>query len=118
MKIRICPRCNKVVYINTKRLYPLCSHCGYAFNERRTFYRKEKVANIFFFGGVPHNAKTRDVSGKGIKVAYTGKPLEQDAVLSFKIEGLNAKNSAKVVWSRRIDNKKSESGLRYVSKRK
>lgn len=117
MKIRICPRCNKVVYINTKRLYPLCLYCGYAFNERRIFYRIEKAANVFFFGDVPQKAKTKDVSGKGIKVAYTGKPFEQDAVLSFKIEGSVARKSAKVVWSKRIGNKKSESGLRFISKR-
>ena len=118
MKIHICPRCNKVIYINTKRLYPLCSHCGYAFNERRTFYRKQKAENVFFFGGVPHNAKTKDVSGKGVRIAYTGKPFESDSFLNFKIEGSVAKKSARVVWSKRIGNKKTESGLRYVSKRK
>lgn len=96
----------------------MCINCGYAFNERRTFYRKEKAVNVFFFGGVPHNARTRDASGKGIRIAYTGKPLEQDAVLSFTIEGSVARKSAKVVWSKRIDNKKTESGLRFVSKRK
>lgn len=78
--------------------------------------RKEKSVNLFFFGCALQAAKTRDVSHDGVRIAYTGKPFEQNTVVSFKFEGLTARKSAGVVWSRRIDNKKSESGLRFMPK--
>lgn len=101
----------------------MCFKCGYAYVERRALYRKEKAVNVFFFGGVPQaakikEAKIKDVSGNGVRIAYAGKPLARDALLHFKFEGSTARKSAGVVWSRRIGKKGSESGLRYVSKRK
>lgn len=122
MEIWICPRCNNAIYINTKKLFPLCFKCGCALVERRALYRKEKAANVFFFGGAPQaikikNAKTKDVSINGVRIAYAGKPLERDSLLHFKFEGSTARKSAGVVWSRRIGKKVSESGLRYVSKK-
>ena len=117
MKIQICPKCKKVSYLDAKAILPVCSNCGYAFDERRTFDRKEKVANIFFFGVVPHKALTKDVSDTGARIAYSGKPFEQDTLLNFKFEGLTARKSAKVVWSREMGSKRAESGLMYVPKR-
>ena len=117
MEIWICPRCNNAIYINTKKLFPLCFKCGCVLVERRMFDRKEKVANIFFFGVVPQKALTKDVSDTGARIAYSGKPFEQDTVLNFKFEGSTARKSGKVVWSRKMGSKRAESGLRYVPKR-
>ena len=116
MKIQICPKCKRVSYLEEKAAALLCPNCSYAFDERRTFDRKEKVANIFFFGVVPHKALTKDVSDTGARIAYSGKPFEQDTVLNFKFEGLTARKSAKVVWSRKMGKRISESGLRFVTK--
>ncbi|OGQ29369.1 MAG: hypothetical protein A3F88_07955 [Deltaproteobacteria bacterium RIFCSPLOWO2_12_FULL_42_16] len=80
------------------------------------FDRKEKVANIFFFGVVPQKALTKDVSDTGARIAYSGKPFEQDTVLNFKFEGSTARKSGKVVWSRKMGSKRAESGLRFVPK--
>ena len=94
----------------------LCPNCGYAFNERRTFDRKEKSVNVFFFGYAPQAAITRDISRSGARIAYKGGPLVLDTVLNFKIESLTARKSAKVVWSRKMGKRISESGLRFVTK--
>ena len=117
MEIWICPRCNNAIYINTKKLFPLCFKCGCVLVERRALYRNEKAVNVFFFGGVPQAAKIKDVSGKGARIAYAGKPLPRDTLLHFKIEGSTARKSAGVVWSRKMGNKRAESGLRFVPKR-
>ncbi|MBI5235093.1 MAG: PilZ domain-containing protein [Deltaproteobacteria bacterium] len=124
MEIRICPKCGKVFYalINAECL--ICHHCNHLLYDQRAAERiPVSVDFIFHRKSAQVSATLEDYSATGVRIAYSGKALEIDAVIGLDIvdiEQLAIDMTAKTVWTKRlaIDTKTKnaafESGLRLI----
>lgn len=57
-------------------------------------------------------AATTDISRHGLRVRYMGRPMRPEGMVRVSVKYLEVKSSAKVVWSKPINDKEASSGLR------
>lgn len=63
----------------------------------------------------PYNLKpfaaTTDISRHGLRVRYMGRPMRPEGMVRVSVKYLEVKSSAKVVWSKPINDREASSGL-------
>ncbi|MEK6790373.1 MAG: PilZ domain-containing protein [Deltaproteobacteria bacterium] len=123
MEIRICPKCGKVFYALVNAECLICCHCNHVLYDSRAAERiPVSVGFVFHLKGKEVSAILQDYSATGVRIAYSGKALEIDAVIGLDIMDIHhlaIDMDAKTVWTRRIAAKTKkdaafESGLRLV----
>lgn len=55
---------------------------------------------------------TVDVSQRGIRIRYMGSPLQEDCVVRIEIKCIRVVGNARIVWSRILNEREAQSGLK------
>lgn len=116
--IRVCPKCERAFYALGAES-ATCTFCGAPVTERRGGDRlRTKVRFLLKMmdGLVPVNVE--DYSESGIKLAYSGKPLDIDSIVDLDISALALKVKARAVWSRSEKGNISFTGFTFVQHEK
>lgn len=115
MEIRVCPKCDRAFYAPVDGERVLCMHCGYVLFDRRSTVREQRRIDVFFYlKGVRRSARLKDYSSTGAGVEYDGTAIEVDAVIDVDIKELGVHMHAITVWSKKVDDARCASGLKYL----
>jgi len=111
IELRICPRCNKVFYANSKESSPPCTHCGYVLISRCEERKKASLDSAFTIKGKKKGVTIKDYSYSGVMVVYVGELIPVNESFLCEINELNINKIAKTVWSKKINQSISATGL-------
>jgi predicted RNA-binding Zn-ribbon protein involved in translation (DUF1610 family) len=116
MDIRVCPECKKAFYTAAVEHPPPCPRCGHVLLDRRTQERKATATNFtFFIEGKKRSATLLDFSKEGARIIYSGKTFPVNSVLDLSIDELNIHGTAKAVWTMKLTNSRSTTGLKFIT---
>lgn len=116
--IRVCPQCERAFY-SLDEDDAACTYCGTPVTERRGGGRvRTKVR--FLCNMIDHlvPAKVEDYSRTGIKLAYTGQPIDINSIVELDISELALKVKARAVWSRTMKGNRSFTGFAFIQHEK
>jgi predicted RNA methylase len=75
---------------------------------------KERVDFAFTGEEGRKEAMVMDISGTGVRIAYGGKLLSADTILTIDSDSLNLSQHAQVAWSKNVGNNVSLTGLKFI----
>lgn len=114
----ICQNCNEPFYTASGMIPVACPHCGFVLNRRsEERFQWSAVCRLIESEktnpapSAPLIAKTQDISRKGIKIGYVGKPLAAGNTISIEIKDLKLRTQAKIAWSKALNELDSIAGL-------
>ena len=113
IELRICPRCNKVFYANSKESSPPCTHCGYVLINRCEGRKETSLDSTFTINGKKKGVTIKDYSINGAMIVYVGDIIPVNAFFLCEIDDLNINRRAETVWSKKINPSISATGLRF-----
>jgi len=115
IELRICPRCNKVFYANSKESSPPCTHCGYVLINRFNARQESSFDLTLLINGRKKAVTVKDYSADGAMIVYVGDLIPVNTDFFCEITELNVKKMAKAVWSKKINQSISAAGLKFYS---
>lgn len=116
--IRVCPKCERA-FFSLDAEDAACTFCGAQVTERRGGERlRTKVQFLMKMMDNLVPANVEDYSGSGIKLAYTGKPLDINTIVDLDITALALKVKARAVWSRSEKGNVSFTGFTFIQHEK
>lgn len=115
VELRICPRCNKVFYVNTRESSPPCVHCRYVLINRRRERKSTFIDFIFTINSKKKGVTLKNYSDHGAMIVYMGELLPLNSTFMFEAHELNIKKKAEIIWSRKINRTMNATGLKFCS---
>ena len=105
-----CPNCRTNSYSSNEEIFDACIHCGFKFSqkygrEKRLDERmKQEVPFSFIFCDQPFEARTLDVSERGLAIELAGNPqISVSDPMDFSVGDRGIK--AKVMWVSKSSNR-------------
>jgi hypothetical protein len=94
---------------------PPCPNCRHVLIEQRQHDRVGEKSNLTFtVDEEKRTAKVIDLSMDGARIAYKGDAIPIETILDFNLDRLNIHRPAMAVWTKQLNPKISQSGLRLL----
>jgi len=99
MELRICYKCNKVIYAEKDATVVRCSFCNNILFEARFAKRIPKALDFYMVVGKKRvKARLRDYSSEGLGIDLKSVSLNKNSVIRVGIKDLNINGQARAVW--------------------
>ncbi|GMT42809.1 MAG: hypothetical protein IEMM0002_1220 [bacterium] len=111
--MRVCPECHKAFFQPVGReCCPPCPHCGHVLvNQRGQERLITKTDFTLSVGGRKRSATIVDFSADGARIVYDGKEIPDNGNVKLNVDKLNIHRRAKAVWTRKLGDEVSQTGL-------
>ena len=119
MYIRVCPSCDKMLYLLDPDDMLRCPHCGFSLLERRGERRVSSDRDMAIEkGGRSVKVRLVDCSAGGLRI-FADEPCVFDpgTEVSVRLGPVEEPRKAMTVWSKRGPGRRREYGLRFAGKR-